>query len=299
MTRLDPPASARTAMWFASVPVGMKIARSLPSARAQSSSSASTTPPSEYESGVIACSSSSCASRVAYCVGLRASPSPLSRTVRSSALATALDGSANVRPGIAAVTAAPMPPNRSSVRRVTVVIEVVLPPVKASRHTSWRFRQRNRRLAERILPAGRRADVRIAEPQLVVDRRAGARAFDPQQRRHDSRIFPYPNRLRAGIFFLVLVNRRLVARILQQVRLLERLAAAGDQDEIVSQDAIHRRGVVRLHRGLILSIERRDDALRVIGGRCAGDSAGDGHERRRSESSQDPHVVNCKGSDTL
>ena len=28
MTRLDPPASARTAMWFASVPVGMKIARS-------------------------------------------------------------------------------------------------------------------------------------------------------------------------------------------------------------------------------------------------------------------------------
>ena len=32
----SPPASARTAMWFASVPVGMKIARSLPSTRAHS-----------------------------------------------------------------------------------------------------------------------------------------------------------------------------------------------------------------------------------------------------------------------
>jgi hypothetical protein len=43
---------------LASVPVGMKIARSLPRMRAHCVSSSSTIPPSEYESGVIDFSSS-------------------------------------------------------------------------------------------------------------------------------------------------------------------------------------------------------------------------------------------------
>ena len=47
IARLGPPASARTARWLASVPVGMKMARSLPSAAAKACSSSSTTPPLE------------------------------------------------------------------------------------------------------------------------------------------------------------------------------------------------------------------------------------------------------------
>ena len=108
------------------------------------------------------------------------------------------------------------------------------------------FRQGDRRLAERVFPPGSRPHVGVAEPQFVVDERAGARAFDPQHRGHDGGVAPDANGLRAGFLFLMFVDRCLVARVFQQIRFREGLSAAGDQHEVVGQDAVHGGRVVAL-----------------------------------------------------
>src|SRR5215204_1110622 len=118
---------------------------------------------------------------------------------------------------------------------------------------STRIEERERRLAEHIAPALRRADVGIAEPELVFERLAAGRPFEPEQRRDDGRVAPDTDGLLQ--FVLPLVDRRACAGLFEQVLFRKYFPPARHQHEVVGEDARHRRRVVNLHGLLVSRVE--------------------------------------------
>src|SRR6476469_3826918 len=109
--------------------------------------------------------------------------------------------------------------------------------------------QRNRRLAENVTPSRRRAHVRIAEPQLALEGLSLRRPFHVQERGHDCGIAIDADLLLAVV--LTFVDGFAAPRLVQEIRLREDLPLAGDENEVIREDAVHRRGVVLRDSGLV------------------------------------------------
>src|ERR1700719_4098068 len=114
--------------------------------------------------------------------------------------------------------------------------------------------QRNRCLAEYVSPTHWRPNVRVAEPKAIIQRCSLFRPLNPQLRRNNGRVAPYPHFLRAFFFFLVLVDCPLLLRLLDQIGFCRSTAVPGHQSKVISQNPVHRRGVIGLNRRLVLSI---------------------------------------------
>src|SRR5262249_35830409 len=139
----------------------MKTARSFPSTRAHSSSSCSTMPPSEYESGAKPAVSTSWFSSPAYCGGVSPRPSPLNLTVRSARSSIALPNATRGR--LAAIPDA-SPPIRTNCRRSTRAIVCLL--------RRWMLRQvESTNRSPYLLPAWPLVDLVIVDLAFLAPRR--------------------------------------------------------------------------------------------------------------------------------
>ena len=150
------------------------------------------------------------------------------------------------------------------------------------RFCGWRGRRQGQRgLSKRITPAGRRANVGVAEPEAPLEGHAFIDTLEPEPRRHDSRVSPDPDNLRALVLVLALVDDLAGTCGFEKVLARVCLAVAEHQHEIVGEDPAHGLRIVTLDRRLVLGVERRDAGAIVFrGSQCDGS---DGQKRGRCQ----------------
>jgi hypothetical protein len=131
-------------------------------------------------------------------------------------------------------------------------------------------RKRERCLAKKILPTGRRTNIRVTEPDASVEADPFVGPFDSKERGYDPRVTAYADGLGTGLFVLNVVRQQLLARFAKLILAREYPTVSKNEDHVGMQNRSHRLGIVLLDCRLKCAIKLSDKpAIRVRIRHCA------------------------------